>query len=989
MKPMVPARLLVLAYLCSPSLGSAQTVPSVKAHEVDQLPPIDYSKEPFIVELVHNKVRFEADGKGQRELTLRARIQSESAVRDFGLLAYPFASSFESLDMLYVRVIKPDGSVVETPASDIQELDSAVSRGAPMYSDQREKHVAVKSLSAGDVLEASFRWTIREPIARGHFWSSFSYFRSGICLKEILQLDLPKASAAKVHSSEPKPAVEVNADRRIYTFQTAHLKKAEESKIPAWETNFDGVDPPDIQVSSFTSWEEVAAWFKPLVDAKTVVTPEIQAKAEELAKGLTKDEEKIRVLYDFVSTKFRYIGVDLGAGRYTPHTAADVLANRYGDCKDKHTLLAALLKSLGIPAYPALISSRFRVDSTFPSAELFDHVITVVPKGEALIFLDTTPEVAPYGLLLPNLRGRQALVMPNGSPGKLVRTPSAAPFHCYETVTIDSKIDKEGTLDAKMRLEVRGDREIELRSAYRATPQNRWDELTQFIVNQMGFAGKSSEVSVAHPEDTSRPFVVSFVYHRPEFPDWKNHRISLPMPLLALAELNDEQKASKNALPLGSPFEVTFQTTVKLPTEYSAVLPENISRKTEFAEFSAQYSLENGGILHATLHWQTLASEVPGEKRQQYVELAQSVGDVENRYIPVTGKFVVPRTVPQVLTALLAGRSEATIPTLEKVAASQPDNELALQMLAQAYTKTGRPKDSAALLEKRLSVHPESGQLRIALGEAYLALSETDKAMEQFKKGLDQDPEPIALNNVAYALAAANANLKEAEAYSQQAVTRLSGETLQIRVEDADEEDFQLMPLLASSWDTLGWIKFEMGDIANAEKYVAASWELNQNPVVGEHLVEIYEKQKKLARAAMVCFLAQSAFGHEEVDAKLAEEMRRLHTHLPQRSISPPVELSEMRTVHVSFRAKLQGKSRTAEVVISIDAESKVEVAFKPGAEELANGREALARTKYPQSFPDGTAARIVRKGFFSCSIYTKDCVLIFVPLYDAAVPGG
>jgi hypothetical protein len=78
-----------------------------------------YASEPYVVEQLRTTVRFEADGKGQKEQILRVRVQSESAVREFGLLVYPYMASFETLDVVYVRVRKPDGTVVETPASEI------------------------------------------------------------------------------------------------------------------------------------------------------------------------------------------------------------------------------------------------------------------------------------------------------------------------------------------------------------------------------------------------------------------------------------------------------------------------------------------------------------------------------------------------------------------------------------------------------------------------------------------------------------------------------------------------------------------------------------------------------------------------------------------------------------------------------------------------------------------------------------------------------
>ena len=389
--------------------------------------------------------------------------------------------------------------------------------------------------------------------------------------------------------------------------------------------------------------------------------------------------------------------------------------------------------------YAVLLKTRFRLDPSFSSPDLFDHVITAIPKGDSFVFLDTTPEIAPLGLLLANLRDRQALVVPNSSPAKLAKTPADPPFKPYETMTIDSSIDTEGTLDAKMRIEERGDGEIELRTAYRNTPQNRWDELTQVLVNRMGYAGKSSEVSVSTPDDTAKPFVISLKYHRPEFPDWKNHQISFPAPPLVLADLNDDQKLSKSALPLSSQ-DVTYQITVKLPKDYSVEAPANVNRKTDFAEFSAQYSFGKDGVLQGTLHWKTFLREVPAGERDKYTELAKSVADAQSRYIPVAAGITIPSLVPPNLIALTRNRPEEAIPQLEKIVSDQPENETAAQMLTDAYFRIGRTKDGVAMLEKSVARNPQDPWLMISLGEAYLKVPDVDKAMAQFKRRLTLTP---------------------------------------------------------------------------------------------------------------------------------------------------------------------------------------------------------------------------------------------------------
>ena len=141
-------------------------------------------------------------------------------------------------------------------------------------------------------------------------------------------------------------------------------------------------------------------------------------------KGLATEEAKEQAIYDYVSTQFHYIGIAFGIGRYQPHYATDVLGNRYGDCKDKHTLLAALLGAAGIEAYPALINSFRDIDADLPSPSQFDHVITVVPHvNKVMTWLDATQEVAPFGYLAGGLRDKRALVMEGEKPATLVTTP--------------------------------------------------------------------------------------------------------------------------------------------------------------------------------------------------------------------------------------------------------------------------------------------------------------------------------------------------------------------------------------------------------------------------------------------------------------------------------------------------------------------------------------------------------------------------------------
>lgn len=1001
----LPGCLGVLLLLSAPICRGQASAPATSTHvpAAPSAPAADYSKEPYVFEFIETDMRFEADGKGQRDLSLRVRIQSESAVHEFGLLTYAFASRFETLDVVYVRVRKPDGTVLETPASDVQEIDSAVSREAPMYTDQREKHIAVKSLAVGDTLEAHLRWTTTEPLAQGHFWYSDSYFKAGICLQETIKIDLPAGLPVKLRNSDPQPTVQEAGGRHIFTFTNSNLKHAEESKIPDWEKNPNGAPLADIEISSFTSWEEVGAWYNSLQQPKVVVTPDIRAKAEELTKGKTTDDEKLHAIYDFVSTRFRYIGVDLGLSRYTPHAAADVLANRYGDCKDKHTLFAALLQAAGINAYPALISSSFQIDPTFPSPSVFDHVITAVPRGDSFVFLDTTPEVAPFGLLLRNLRGRQALVMPGSAPARLVTTPADPPIPNYEHAKIEASIDINGTLDAKMRFEDRGDSEVLLRLAYRGTPENRWQELTQKIMASMGFGGTVSDVSVAAPEDTAQPFWFSLTYHRTDYPEWKNHRFVLPSPPIVLPPLNEEQKLSKAPLPLGPIQDVTYDSLVKLPKGLFPLPPQGVDQKSDFAEYTATY-LNQDGVLHGVLHFKSLLREVPGAERSAYDKFSTEMNESAYRYIPVAGDFVAAGGAKSPVVDLMPSKPEDVISYLEKQVSADPDNRQALTSLSRAYCSVGRAKDAVALLEKMESENPEKAEeLHLSLGEAYLALPDADKAIVELKKYLAAEPTPRQLNEVAYALADANARLTDALVYSARAVAAVDADTLDISADDADQSDFRLMSELAADWDTLGWIYFRMGNYPSAEKYLEAAWEINQAPAIGEHLVEAYEKLGKNAQAAVVANMTDAVLGETlglpdpKLKDSVADEMKRLHPlvnaaskngYFGVHSVQGQVALVDMRSIDVVVPNPPEADSSNASFTVSFSNGHKVDkVSFVSGSADLKHYTSAIASAHYFESFPDDTPTRIVRRVNFNCSRYSKHCSLFVATMEEAMRP--
>ena len=173
-----------------------------------------------------------------------------------------------------------------------------------MYTDMHEKHIPVRGLAVGDTLEARYVLTVTKPIAEGQFWLSYNFLKATITLHEQLDIDVPADRAVKLHSPLVKPQVSEAGGRRVYTFTHATLTKPADTD--KFQAAVDGTPYPDVELSSFGSWDQVAAWFGALQKLRVQVTPEIQAKAQELTRDKKTEDEKVDAIYNYVSEKFRY-----------------------------------------------------------------------------------------------------------------------------------------------------------------------------------------------------------------------------------------------------------------------------------------------------------------------------------------------------------------------------------------------------------------------------------------------------------------------------------------------------------------------------------------------------------------------------------------------------------------------------------------------------------------------------------------------------------
>ena len=740
--------------------ASAQTKAPAKPTEAAKQKP-DYSQEAVVVEQLSTAYRFERDGTGLREQTLRVKIQSDAGVERFGQLVFDYSSANEKLDMDYVRVRKADGTVVNAAVSDIQDLTAPVAREAPVYTDLRQKHVTVPGLRPGDTLEYHMVWNISTPLAQNQFWLEHYFVTKRlIVLDDQLTVNIPAASKVKLKTQPGfDPTIKEESDRRVYVWKHSNLKpdseEDEKEKEQAAEDDPQSEESeefhPHVQLTTFQSWEEVGQWYSNLQKDRVVPDEKIKVKAEEVIRGLQSEQDKVRALYEYVAKNFRYVSLSLGQGRYQPHSAADIMVNQYGDCKDKHTLLAAMLASTGMRAYPVLMNSSRKLDADMPSPGQFDHVITAIPLGNETLWADTTAEVAPAGLLAPPLRNKKALMIPTAGPAHLETTPAQPPFLSSEVVSIEGTVDDLGKISAHTRMVLRGDAEMYMRMMFRRTPRSNWKDLGRVLGIVGGISGEVSDIKTTDLTDLAKPFEVEFNVSQNDFLDWssKKLKVELPFPPMRMPALTSRKANSTKPIELGVPIEISYRLKITLPSKYQARLPVPLKVTRDYGEYVAEYKLE-GQTLTGSRSLRMKQTELPAERLQDYRAFAAATksdaAQTMSLETEVAGAPAIPDSVKteDLFQAAEAAAKNGNYVTseqlLKRIVEKEPKHKTVRRQLGFVLVQQRKYPEAIEVLKEQIKIDPFEDFAYNLLGRVYWQQQDYTHAEEAFRKQIEVTP---------------------------------------------------------------------------------------------------------------------------------------------------------------------------------------------------------------------------------------------------------
>ena len=452
---------------------------------------------------------FDDAGRVSHTAHIIYKVITQKGAEGWDAISVGWEPWYQARPTFRVRVIAPDFSVHELDPKTITE---APARGGDykMYSDGKRVHAPFPAIAPGVVVEEEYVMRETEPFfAAGRTgWTWFGHDRIPSAHNSVV-LDAPASLPLRYGTlllPNLKPVRAEASGRVTLTFDIGPQNAIERDPyLPPDVALF-----PEVRFSTGASWQAIAADYGKTVDSHANLAA-VQPIVDKLIDGKKSVTEKETAILDYLDREVRYTGIEFGEAAIVPHDPAETLGRKYGDCKDKATLLVTMLRAAKIPAYVALLNAGTRMDvpAELPGMGLFDHAIVFVPgnprHGEPALWIDATDRYARLGQLPINDQGRLALIA-RAETTELVKTPEST---TRDNVTLEFReiaLTENGPANVTEKSQPQGIFESNYRGIFADKPDKEMREnLTNYVKRQY-LAEKLANVERTDPADLSRQF---------------------------------------------------------------------------------------------------------------------------------------------------------------------------------------------------------------------------------------------------------------------------------------------------------------------------------------------------------------------------------------------------------------------------------------------------------------------------------------------------
>jgi hypothetical protein len=546
---------------------------------------------------------------------------------------------------MHVWAIGPDGKEYAVKDNEIRDI-GLPGEGGELYSDDRVKVVeSPPGCDPGGIVAVEYEQTERPYIAETTWFFQGDLPR----LNESFTLVLPEGFA---HTTTwAHHAVDTGIDQEHQRWRwvmknvpavdldQVMLSPATHSLAGRMTVHYAG---PTLVLPQEGTWRGIGEWYDTLTRDRLLPTPEITAKAAELTQGKTDFYDKAEAIGEFAQQQIRYFAIELGIGGFQPHSAAEIFRGKYGDCKDKATLLSAMLSTAGIHSALLMVhTERGVIDPESPST-VGNHMIAAIeiPKGyesakmrsvvtaktgKRYLIFDPTWDRTPFGQLEDNLQGSYGILM-EGAESQVIQLPVLDPDLNRVRRSATFQLAADGELKGSVTENRFGDLADDERRVFGQEDEKTQQEYIDRLVSRDVTTAQVTDLKVQNVKSLNRDLTTSFALDASRFATQTGPLMMVRPRVLGSYSLPVDDKQRLVPVDLSSTMRGTDEFDIALPAGYVVdELPDPVKVDMGFASYESS-TVVRGQTLHYSRTFTLRQVTLPAEK---YPELQKLSGVIE------------------------------------------------------------------------------------------------------------------------------------------------------------------------------------------------------------------------------------------------------------------------------------------------------------------------------------------------------------------------
>lgn len=684
---------------------------------------------------------FDASGRSLYTEYTVYKVLTQQGAEGWSSISVAWEPWHQERPLIRIRVITPDFFVHDL---DLKTLTDAPAQDeqSNIYSDRRVIRGPLPAVAPGSVVEQEI--VVRESTAYFSAGNLGRYFFGRVSVPvHHSRFSIEAPSSIPLHyvaqllpDMQPQKTESDGRVRIVFERGAIDPLETADAYLPNDVSAY-----PFITFSTGTSWERVAGDYAAIVDGQTKGS-DVKAVVDRLTRGKQTQFEKIQAISGYLDKEIRYTGVEFGDAAIIPHSPAETLVRKYGDCKDKSALLVAMLRAAGIPAYIALLNAGGRMDlpGDLPGMGLFDHAIVYVP-GNPDLWIDATDEFARPGQLPTSDQGRLALVV-RPETTALVRTPEASSQENLLAELREVHLAEYGPARIIERTQPHGSSESSYRRSY-ADKQNKStkENLASYVKSQY-LAEKLDKLDRSDPDDLSHQFELVLESDRAKrgFTDLEIAVAAirldglfyrLPVDLRELQKNDTDTAAQKSKAKrkadyqLPEAFATEWHYTITPPAGFRPKpLPKDMEFRLGPGLLTEKFSSDPENTVHADLRFDTV-------KRRLNVDEAAELREGITQLVEGQPLLIYFEPVGEVLAG--EGKIREALRAYRDLITVHPKEAVLHLRLAKALLAAGLAEGARAEAQTATKLDPNSALAQKTLAE----ILEYDLVGRKFRLGSD------------------------------------------------------------------------------------------------------------------------------------------------------------------------------------------------------------------------------------------------------------